>query len=202
MRKSSTKKRKSKDRFQNTRRKIARKLTGESRSSLPRTIALKVATGQMRDTGRFIADQFEEIRDAQVPATLRDLAERNIAQTRALYERSKDTFEAVLASWRKSFGAANQGAVALNLKIMDIADRNIDTGFDFAMNLAGAKNMADAMQLQSAYWRKQIGQLQAQAEELRALSKRVTENVTTPIESEMNRGRAEGSRRKAVRLDD
>ena len=35
----------------------------------------------LRDTRRFIADQFEEFRDAQAPATLRDFAERNIAQT-------------------------------------------------------------------------------------------------------------------------
>ena len=66
------------------------------------------ASDQMRDTQRFFADQFEGFRDAQVPATLRDLAETNIAQTRELYERSKDTLQSVLASWQKSFGAANR----------------------------------------------------------------------------------------------
>ena len=150
----------------------------------------------MRDTRRFIVDQFEEFRDAQVPATLRDLAERNIAQTRELYERSKDTLQAVLASWQKSFGAANQGAVALNLKIMDIAERNINTGFDLAMSLAGAKNAAEAMELQSAYWRKQLSRLQTQAEEVRALSTRITANVTEPIDSEVARAGAKSSRHK------
>ena len=95
----------------------------------------------MRGDRRFIVDQFEEFRDAQVPATLRDLAERNISQTRAIYERSKDAIEAVLVSWNKSFGAANQGAVALNLKVIDITERNISTGFDLAMSLSGAKNV-------------------------------------------------------------
>ena len=113
----------------------------------------------MRDTHRFFADQFEGFRDAQVPATLRDLAETNIAQTRELYERSKDTLQAVLASWQKSFGAANQGAVALNFKIMDIAERNISTGFDLATGLAGARNLTEVMELQSAYWRKQLSSL-------------------------------------------
>ena len=122
----------------------------------------------MRGARRFIVDQFEEFRDAQVPATLRDLAERNISQTRAIYERSKDAIEAVLVSWNKSFGAANQGAVALNLKVIDITERNISTGFDLAMNLAGAKNVAEAVEMQSAYWRKQLAQLQAQAEEVRS----------------------------------
>jgi hypothetical protein len=34
---------------------------------------------------------------------------------------------------------ANQDSVAFNLKIMDIAERNISTGFDLAMSLAVAK---------------------------------------------------------------
>jgi len=135
----------------------------------------------MRDAHRFFADQFEGFRDAQVPATLRDLAETNIAQTREVYERSKDTLQAVLTSWQKSFGAANQGAVALNFKIMDIAERNISTGFDLATGLAGAKNFADVMVLHAAYWRKQIGNLSAQAEEVRALSTKHTAKVADPI---------------------
>jgi hypothetical protein len=138
----------------------------------------------MRSARRFLVDQFEEFRDTQVPATLRDLAERNISQTRAVYERSKDAIQAVLVSWNKSFGAANQGAVALNLKVIDIAERNISTGFDLAMNLAGAKNVAEALEMQSVYWRKQLGQLQAQAEEVKALLSRLNANVTEQIEAQ------------------
>jgi hypothetical protein len=33
-----------------------------------------------------------------------------------------------------------QGAVALNRKIIDIAQRNINSSFDLAKSLAGAKN--------------------------------------------------------------
>jgi phasin len=149
----------------------------------------------MGDTRRFIADQFEEFRDARVPATLRDLAETNIAQTREIYERSKDALQAVLASWQKSFGAANQGAAALNFKIMDIAERNISTGFDLATGLAGARNLTEVMELQSAYWRKQLNRLQTQAEEVRALSTRITANVTEPNESRVTRAGAKSSRR-------
>jgi hypothetical protein len=58
-----------------------------------------------------------------------------VAQTRQLYERSKDAFDAILESWEKSFG----GTVALNRKIIDIAERNITSSFDLAVKLAGAK---------------------------------------------------------------
>ena len=203
MRKSPSKREKAHDTHRkaaskNRSRKSTRKITAENGRGSHHTAALTVASDQMRDTRRFIVDQFEEFRDAQVPATLRDLAERNIAQTRELYERSKDTLQSVLASWQKSFGAANQGAVALNLKIMDIAEHNISTGFDLAMSLAGAKNAAEAMELQSAYWRKQLSRLQTQAEEVRALSTRITANVTEPIGSEVTRVGAKPSRRKFI----
>ena len=201
MRKSSSNREKAHDTHRkaaskNRSRKSSRKISVENGRGSHHTAALTVGSDQKRDTNRFIVDQFEDFRDAQVPATLRDLAETNIAQTRELYERSKDTLQAVLASWQKSFGAANQGAVALNLKIMDIAERNISTGFDLAMSLAGAKNASEAMELQSAYWRKQLSRLQTQAEEVRALSTRITANVTEPIEFEVTRVGTKSSRRK------
>jgi hypothetical protein len=152
----------------------------------------------MRGTRRYMVDQFEDFRNAQVPATLRGLAERNVFQTRALYERSKDAVQSVLVSWNKSFGAANQGAVAFNLKIIDMTERNISTGFDLAMNLAGAKNVAEAVEMQSVYWRKQLAQLQAQAEEVEALLSRLKANVTEPIEAQTKPGRL-SSRRQLPR---
>ena len=104
-----------------------------------------------------------------MPGSVRALAEKNVAQTRELYEHS---LEAVLESWERFVVAAGRGAVALNRKAIEIARRNINTGFGLAESLAGAKNLADAMELQAAYWRKQFGDLTAQAEEMRTLSRR------------------------------
>jgi len=118
---------------------------------------------------------------------MRALAEKNIAQTRELYERSKDALEAVLASWERSFDAAGQGAVALNRRVIDITQRNIDSGFELAKSLAGAKNLAEAMELQASYWRKQLGTLGAQVEEVRTLSTQVTADVTEPIKAQVTR---------------
>jgi hypothetical protein len=200
MRKSPSKLKKAHDTHRkaaskNKSRKSTHKITAENGRRSRHTATLTVASDQMRDTRRFIVDQFEGFHDAQVAAPLRDLVESNIAQTREIYEHSKDALQSVLASWQKSFGAVNQGAVALNFKIMDIAERNISTGFDLAMSLAGAKNASEAMELQSAYWRKQLTRLQTQSDEIRALSTRITANVTEPIESEVARAGAKLSRK-------
>jgi hypothetical protein len=78
--------------------------------------------------------------------------------------------------------------VALNRKVVDIAQRNINSGFDLAKSLARAKNLAEALELQAAYWRKPFGVMTAQAEEVRALSTKVTADTAEPIKSQMARG--------------
>ena len=131
--------------------------------------------------------RFEELaRDTEVPQAMRDLAERNIAQMRETYERSKDALEGVVQSWERSFDATNQGAVALNRKIIDIAQRNINSGFDLAKSLAGAKNLAEATELQADYWRKQLDTLAAQSEEVRTLTAQVAAAATKPMKRGMD----------------
>ena len=126
------------------------------------TESSKAAAEKARDTYRKAAAQIEDLAgETQVPEAMRALAEKNIAQTREIYERSKDALDTVLESWERSFDAVGQGAVALNRKVIDIAQRNINSSFDLAKNLAAAKNLAEAMELQAAYWKKQFGALQS-----------------------------------------
>ena len=121
-------------------------------------------------------------RDA-LPEGVRALAESTVDQTREAYDRSADAFEASVATFEKSFDAAGQGAAAFNRKIIDIARRNLNSSFDLAKSLAGAKNLADMVELQMAYWQKQFGALTAQAEEVHALSTKLTVDTAEPIKA-------------------
>jgi phasin family protein len=98
------------------------------------------------------------------------------------------SLEAVLENWEGFVVAAGQGTLALNRKAIDIARRNINDAFRLAENLAGAKNVAEAMELQTAYWRKQLGELATQAGEMRTLSAKVTTDVAAPIRAQVTRG--------------
>lgn len=147
------------------------------------------ATDQARDAYRRITDQLGNLGfDTAVPEGVRALAEKSVAQTRQAYDRSLDAFDASLTTFERSFDAAGQGAAAFNRKIVDIARRNVEASFELATSLAGAKNLADMVELQSAFWRKQFGVLTAQAEEVRALSTKVTADTAEPIRSQMARG--------------
>ena len=125
--------------------------------------------------------------DPAIPEGVRSLAEKTVARTREAYVRSMDAFEASVATFERSFDAAGQGAAAFNRKIIDIARRNVDSSFDLATSLAGAKDLYDIMKLQAANWRKQIDVLTAQAEEVRALSMKVTADAAEPIKEQVKR---------------
>src|SRR5262245_45133667 len=165
-------------------RKTTRKVGAGKVHSGDRTTASKVATEKARGTYRKPALYEEFAYDAQMPESMRALAEKSVAQTRDLYVRS---LEAVLESWERFVVAAGQGTVAFNRKAIDIARRNINNGFGLAERLAGAKNVAEAMELQTTYWRNQVGELASQAGEMRTLSTNVTADVAVPIKAQVTR---------------
>jgi phasin len=129
--------------------------------------------------------------DTAIPEGVRALAESTVDQTREAYDRSTDAFEASVATFEKSFDAAGRGAAAFNRKIVDIAQRNLGSGFDLAKSLAGAKTLTDMVEVQAAFWRKQFGTMTAQAEEVRELSTKMTADAAEAIKAHMaNGGRA------------
>jgi phasin len=119
--------------------------------------------------------------DAAIPESVRALAERTVGQTREVYDRSIGEFEASVTTFERTFAAAGQAAAAFNHKVIDMAQRNVNSSFDLATSLAGAKDIADMVMLQAAYWRKQFDTLAAQAEEVRALSTKVDGRSLEPI---------------------
>ena len=169
-----------------TYRKTTRKVGAAKAHSSGRKTASKAVAEKARGTYRKTAARFEEFAyDAQMPESMRALAEKSVAQTRELYVHS---FEAVLENWERFVVAAGQGTLALNRRAIDIARRNINTSFGLAERLAGAKNFAEAMELQTTYWRKQVGELASQAGEMRTLTTKVTADVTAPIKTHVTRG--------------
>jgi phasin len=122
-----------------------------------------------------------------IPEGVRALAEKNLEQTRQAYDRSWDVFDASLATFEKSFDAAGQGAAAFNRKIIDISRRNLNSVFDLATSLAGAKDLADIVELQAAHWQKQLGALTSQAEEVHALSTKVAAAAGEPLREQAKR---------------
>jgi phasin len=126
--------------------------------------------------------------EAAIPESVRKLAEKTVTETRVAYERSKTALEAGLDAVEKTLDAAGQGVTALNRKVIDIAQRNVNSGFDLAKSLAAAKTVPQAVELHQSYWRNQVATLSAQAEELRALSTKIAADTVEPVKAQLARG--------------
>jgi hypothetical protein len=70
---------------------------------------------------------------------------------------------------------------------LHIAQRNVNSGFDLAKSLAGAKNLSEMVELQAAYWQKLLGALTSQAEEVRALSTKMAAAMGEPLQEQVKR---------------
>ena len=144
----------------------------------------QAAAAMARDAYLKTIAQFEPAKlDAAIPESVRQLAAKTVTGTKAAYERSKTALDAGLDAVEKALDAAGQGAAQLNRKVIDIAQRNVNSGFDLAKSVASAKTVPEAVELQADYWRKQVGTLTAQAEELRVLSTKLAAEAIEPIKA-------------------
>ncbi len=147
--------------------------------------AVETVTASIKKVEAGVSELFEGV-DMAVPEAVRAIAEQTVTQSREAYETAKDTMEEAVEVLEKSIDQAGQGAAALNRKVIDNAQTNLNTGFDLAKDLASAKNIAEIMELQASYARKQFESLTAQAEEIRTLSTKIATDTTDPIKDHVS----------------
>ncbi len=114
-------------------------------------------------------------------------AERTLSQFRETYEQSKKALEEATAALSVSMDKAGQGASQFNSKAFDMAQANLNAGFEFARSLASARTPTEAMELQAVFMRDQLAVLKSQSEDLQQLASRITAEATTPIQQQMTR---------------
>ena len=155
-------------------------------TAIPQTPA--EAAERVAATIKTAAKEFDSLKfDTTVPESVRALAEKTVNQTREAYERGKEALEESIDALERSFDAAGQGATAFNRKLIDIAQRNLNSGFDLAKSLAGAKNLAEIVELQSAFIRHQFEVFANQATEIRALTTKIAADTAEPIKAQVTR---------------
>ena len=119
--------------------------------------------------------------DSVIPESVRALAESTVDQTREAYHRSTDAFDASVATFEKTFSTPPAKAPPCSTARSSTSPDGISAPASTSpRELAGARPLTDMVELQTAYRRKQIGTLTAQAEEVRELSTKVTADAAGP----------------------
>src|SRR3990172_3682212 len=148
----------------------------------------QAAADQARETFRKASADFEKLaRDTTVPESVRALAEKTVMQTREVYEKARGALEDAVDALERSFDAARQGAAAFNRKLIDITQRNLNSSFDLAKKLAGAKNLAEIVELQSAFVRQQFDAMASKENEMRAFSTKIAAEASEPIKAQVTK---------------
>ena len=157
-----------------------------SQKDMPKTP--QEAAEKISETFKSAAAEFGNLNlDTNVPESVRALAEKTVTQTREAYERGKDSLEDSIGAMERSLDAAGQGATAFNRKVVELAQRNLTSGFDLAKDLAAAKNLAEIVELQSAFIRDQFEVFASQAGEIRTLTTKIAADTSEPIKDQVTR---------------
>ena len=131
-----------------------------------------------------------ENKEAHVPVireAARNLAKTSLDHTQSAYMTAKDIAEEASEAIGIVMEEASKGRHALNVKVIKMAQANLNSGFDLAKELARAKDLTEAVEVHNAFVRQQFESLAGQAEEIHLLSKRLAAETLKPLKSHVSR---------------
>ena len=107
--------------------------------------------------------------DFEIPATVRDLASKSVDQAREAYNRFLEAARQAHDVVTKSTDVITSGAREINEKAVRYTEANLQANFDLAQRLVHAKDLKEALDIQSQFARQQMETFAHQAQELTRL---------------------------------
>src|SRR4051812_38284561 len=101
----------------------------------------------------------------EVPAQMRELAEKSVAQARQAFDSFINGAGKAAAATQEPAEAAHGRAKEMSVQGFEAAEQSVNAALDFAQKLTQAKSVQEAMQLQSEYVKSQLAAMQQRAQE-------------------------------------
>jgi hypothetical protein len=114
---------------------------------------------------------------AELPPALRELMKTSIEQAKRAFEAFVATSEQAWKSLETGSPSGRAGLSALNAKIVEITRLNAEANFALAAELAEAKDLAQAIELQSRHVKQQMDIFVQQLEEMRDLAAQIIQQA-------------------------
>ena len=105
----------------------------------------------------------EPLSTTELPESVGDLVKASIEQAKRAFDTFVSTNEKTWKSLEHSSLATTQSLQSLNEKIADITRKNADSNFQLAIDLAEARDVQQAVELQNLHARTQIQALRPQS---------------------------------------
>ncbi len=128
-----------------------------------------------------------EMPKMEIPAAFREFAEKSVSQAKENYEKLKSVAEEATDVLEETYATASKGAADYGLKVIETTRENTNAAFDFATELMAVKSLSEAIELSTAYARKQFEAATAQAKELMALAQKVGTETAEPMKESVTK---------------
>ena len=110
--------------------------------------------------------QMPQMPPMEIPEPVRQLVERNVEQSRSAYMQFADMAKRAQQMVATSSGTMTQAALDIQTKALRFAEQNVEAGFNFASELARARDMKEYLEIQSKHAQRQMQAYANQAQEL------------------------------------
>ena len=117
---------------------------------------------------------------SKVQESLRDFAEKGAAQSKDAYAKLKTATEEATKTVEATVQTAQAGTVEIGLKAIDALRTNAEMSLSHMEALLGVKSVAELVELQTSFIRKQAEVTVEQAKSIQETAKKVAETVTKP----------------------
>jgi phasin len=113
----------------------------------------------------------------------REFTEKSVAQSKEAYAKMKEQAEATQKAMEEAFETVHANSSAVALKAIAAARANTESSFSHLEALFGVKTFAEAIELQTAFVRKQAELFTDQAKVLHEAASKAAEEVAKPVKA-------------------
>jgi phasin len=128
-----------------------------------------------------------ELPNMEVPAALREFAEKAVAQMQGTYEKLWAAAAEATNAVEEACTTAAHGTAKCNRKAVEAACSHAETFFDFALGLLKVKSPNELVKVSSDQLSKQLDAVAEQAKEFSALAQKAVSETAEPIKTGIQR---------------
>ena len=151
------------------------------------TVTRKPAKPAATPAALFELPKFEfpkfDLPKMDVPEGMREFAEKGVAQTREVYEKAKATAEEATRVLEEGNRAYAKALADYNRAALEAGRTNLNAAFDWALALAKATSLNEAVEVSAAHMRTRFEAMGEQGKELAALAQKAANDTAEPIKS-------------------
>lgn len=119
----------------------------------------------------------------EIPTQVREIAEKSVDQARKAFDGLVQAAQKAAGTVEGSTSTLTASAKDVNAKVLSYAEANIGANFDFAANLAKAKDFNEIIKLQTDFVQAQLAKYTEQAKELGAVAQKVVADAASQLKA-------------------